>query len=92
MKITKTKIDDIRTYENNPRNNDEAVEAVAKSLQEFGWRQPIVVDGEGVIIVGHTRCKSSSLDWPRSVNPPFTPVFASPCPLWRPEVLTGLAG
>src|SRR5678815_5034933 len=49
----------IKPYERNPRANDEAVEAVAKSLQEFGWRQPIVVDEEGVIIVGHTRWKAA---------------------------------
>src|SRR5678815_254833 len=49
----------IKPYERNPRANDEAVEAVAKSLQEFGWRQPIVVDEAGVIIVGHTRFKAA---------------------------------
>ena len=59
MKITKQKIDSIRPYENNPRQNDDAVDAVAKSLQEFGWRQPIVVDEDGVIIVGHTRWKAA---------------------------------
>ncbi|MCC5829282.1 MAG: ParB N-terminal domain-containing protein [Phycisphaeraceae bacterium] len=59
MKITKRKIDDVRPYENNPRLNDDAVDAVAKSLAEFGWRQPIVVDGDGVIIVGHTRWKAA---------------------------------
>jgi DNA modification methylase len=59
VKITKQKIDDIRPYENNPRQNDDAIDAVAKSLQEFGWRQPIVVDEDGVIIVGHTRWKAA---------------------------------
>ena len=59
MKIVKRSIDDIRPYENNPRQNDDAVDAVAKSLQEFGWRQPIVVDEDGVIIVGHTRWKAA---------------------------------
>jgi len=52
-------ITDIRPYENNPRLNDDAVDAVAASLQEFGFRQPIVVDTEGVIIVGHTRYKAA---------------------------------
>jgi DNA modification methylase len=42
-------------YEKNPRINAGAIEAVAKSLREFGWRQPIVVDRDGVIVVGHTR-------------------------------------
>ena len=52
-------IDSIRPYENNPRINDNAVEAVANSLREFGFRQPIVVDGDGVIICGHTRHKAA---------------------------------
>src|ERR1700732_4434648 len=52
-------ITSIRPYENNPRINDAAVDAVAKSIKEFGFRQPIVVDEEGVIIVGHTRYKAA---------------------------------
>jgi DNA modification methylase len=53
------KIDDIRPYDKNPRINDSAVDAVAGSLKEFGFRQPIVVDADGVIIVGHTRWKAA---------------------------------
>ena len=53
------KIDSIRPYESNPRVNDQAVDAVAASLKEFGFRQPIVVDADGVIIVGHTRWKAA---------------------------------
>ena len=53
------KIDDIRPYERNPRINDQAVDAVAASLREFGFRQPIVVDADGVIIAGHTRWKAA---------------------------------
>ncbi len=52
-------IDAVRPYEGNPRINDDAVDAVAASLREFGFRQPIVVDAEGVIIVGHTRWKAA---------------------------------
>jgi DNA modification methylase len=52
-------ITSIRPYENNPRQNDEAVDAVAASIRAFGFRQPIVVDEEGVIIVGHTRYKAA---------------------------------
>jgi len=52
-------IDDIRPYERNPRINDQAVDAVAASLKEFGFRQPIVVDADGVIIAGHTRWKAA---------------------------------
>ena len=59
MKIEVRSIDDIKPYENNPRNNDDAVDAVAKSIKEFGWQQPIVVDIEGVIIAGHTRYKAA---------------------------------
>jgi len=46
-------------YEKNPRRNDSGVDAVARSLTEFGWRQPLVVDREGVLIVGHTRLKAA---------------------------------
>ncbi len=52
-------IDSIRPYDNNPRKNDKAVDAVAGSLREFGFRQPIVVDSDGVIIAGHTRYKAA---------------------------------
>jgi ParB-like chromosome segregation protein Spo0J len=52
-------IQSIRPYENNPRLNDDAVEAVAASLKEFGFRQPIVVDSDGVIVCGHTRYKAA---------------------------------
>jgi len=59
MKIEQRNIDDIRPYPGNPRVNDAAVEAVAASLKEFGWRQPVVIDRDGVIIVGHTRWKAA---------------------------------
>ena len=59
MEVKLVKIDDIRPYEGNPRVNDPAVDAVAASLREFGFRQPIVVDQAGVIIVGHTRWKAA---------------------------------
>src|SRR5438552_2281771 len=49
----------IRPYERNPRVNDQAVAAVAASIREFGFRQPIVVDEAGVIIVGHTRYQAA---------------------------------
>ncbi len=52
-------IDSVRPYEQNPRVNDKAVGAVAASLNEFGFRQPIGVDGDGVIIAGHTRYKAA---------------------------------
>jgi DNA modification methylase len=52
-------LDQIYPYPGNPRQNDDAVEAVVKSLKEFGFRQPIVVDADGVIVVGHTRYKAA---------------------------------
>ncbi len=52
-------IGDIRPYPNNPRTNDNAVDTVAASIREYGWRQPIVVDSDGVIICGHTRYKAA---------------------------------
>ena len=59
MKVEIGDIAQIKPYENNPRINDAAVDAVAKSIQEFGFRQPIAVDEDGVIIVGHTRYKAA---------------------------------
>ncbi len=64
MKIQMMKIGEITPYEKNPRINDKAVDAVCKSLQEFGWQQPIVVDANHVIIIGHTRTKAAQkLGW-----------------------------
>ncbi len=57
--VEERSIDSVIPYDQNPRHNDEAVTAVARSLQEFGFRQPLVVDREGVIIVGHTRWKAA---------------------------------
>lgn len=59
MNIEYWKTEDVNPYENNPRINDGAVEATANSIKEFGWKQPIVVDKEGVIIAGHTRLKAA---------------------------------
>jgi len=59
MKIETRRIDTIRPYERNPRRNDPAVAAVAASLREFGFRQPIVVDAAGVIITGHTTYRAA---------------------------------
>lgn len=59
MKVESWDIDKVTPYENNPRKNDDAVEYVANSIREFGFRQPLVVDADGVIIVGHTRLKAA---------------------------------
>jgi DNA modification methylase len=59
MKIEMWAIERVKPYERNPRLNDDAVDTVAASLKEFGWRQPCVVDTDGVLIVGHTRWKAA---------------------------------
>jgi len=59
VKVELRKVSDIRPYEKNPRINNAAVDAVATSLREFGFRQPIVIDGDGVIVCGHTRWKAA---------------------------------
>ena len=60
MQIVEKKLDELREYENNPRNNDNAVAAVAASIKEFGFKVPIVIDAAGVIIAGHTRAKAAA--------------------------------
>lgn len=59
LQIEMWTLDRVRPYENNPRVNDGAVDAVAASIQEYGFSQPIVVDSDSVIIVGHTRLKAA---------------------------------
>ena len=49
----------LQEYENNPRNNEEAIKAVANSIKEFGFKVPIVITSDNVIIAGHTRLKAS---------------------------------
>jgi len=64
MKIEHWRLDRLTPYANNPRQNDAAVENVAESIRQFGFKQPIVVDADGVIIVGHTRYKAAvKLGW-----------------------------
>lgn len=59
MNVIEVPIDQIKPYENNPRINDDAVQETANSIKEFGWQQPIVVDKNNVVIVGHTRLKAA---------------------------------
>ena len=60
MNVISMKISDVKPYENNPRDNEEAVEPTAKSIKEFGWQgNPIIVDKNNVIIAGHTRYKAA---------------------------------
>ena len=59
MNIQMMKVADIVPYENNPRKNDEAVKYVAESIKEFGFKVPIVIDKDNVIVAGHTRLKAA---------------------------------
>lgn len=62
----KTKIvylnpNELKPYEKNPRHNDDAVQAVAESIREFGFKVPIVIDSDKIIVAGHTRWKASGI-------------------------------
>ena len=59
MEIKELSIKSIKAYEKNPRKNDGAVEAVANSIREFGFRVPIVIDKTNTIVAGHTRLKAA---------------------------------
>lgn len=59
MEIKMVKIDDLKPYLNNPRFNDDAVEYVARSIKEFGFKVPMVIDKNNEIVAGHTRYKAS---------------------------------
>lgn len=58
ISIVYKKIEDLIPYENNPRNNDGAVDAVANSIEEFGFKVPVVIDAENNVVAGHTRIKA----------------------------------
>lgn len=59
MQITFKPLSELIPYSKNPRKNDEAVEFVANSIKEFGFKVPIVIDGDGIIVAGHTRYKAA---------------------------------
>ena len=59
MEIITKSVDDLIQYENNPRLNDKAVTPVANSIKEFGFKVPILIDKNNVIIAGHTRLKAA---------------------------------
>lgn len=59
MQIVDKNIKDIIPYDKNPRKNDGAVEAVANSIKEFGFKVPIVIDSENNVVCGHTRLKAA---------------------------------
>ena len=59
MQIIERKISELKPYANNPRLNDAAVDAVAASIKNFGFKVPIILDRDGEIIAGHTRLKAA---------------------------------
>lgn len=59
MNIIDKPIDELIPYANNPRHNDDAVFAVANSISQFGFKVPVVVDKDNVIVCGHTRYKAA---------------------------------
>ena len=59
MDIIYKKYGDLVPYENNPRKNDGAVDAVAASIKEFGWKVPVIIDKDNVVVAGHTRLKAA---------------------------------
>lgn len=59
MKIIEKNIHDIKEYEKNPRKNEKAVEFVANSIKEFGFKNPIIIDKNNIIVAGHTRLKAA---------------------------------
>lgn len=59
MQIESVKIGDIKPYENNPRHNDNAVAGVKASIEQFGFKIPMVIDKNNVIVCGHTRYKAA---------------------------------
>lgn len=59
MKIIYKEINDLQMYENNPRKNSDAVQYVANSIQQFGFKVPIIIDKTNTIVCGHTRYKAA---------------------------------
>ncbi len=59
LQIEYVKIEELKPYEKNPRKNDKAVEIVEKSIKEFGFKNPIILDKNNEIIAGHTRLKAA---------------------------------
>ena len=59
MRIIEKKTGELHPYERNPRNNDGAVDAVAASIKEFGFKVPVVIDTDDMIVAGHTRVKAA---------------------------------
>lgn len=59
LNIIERNMKDIKPYERNPRKNKRAVQAVKRSIEEFGFRTPIILDRDGVIVAGHSRYQAA---------------------------------
>lgn len=59
MKIREMSVNDVKEYEKNARKNDKAVDLVAESIQKYGFKNPVIVDKNNVIVAGHTRLKAA---------------------------------
>ena len=59
MIIKEMEVTKLKEYENNPRHNDNAVDTVVASIKEFGFKVPIVIDINNVVVAGHTRLKAA---------------------------------
>ena len=59
MEIKEIALSELKPYDKNPRKNDKAVDGVLKSIQDFGFKIPLVVDKDSVIVCGHTRYKAA---------------------------------
>lgn len=61
INIKYLQISKLKEYENNPRHNENAVEAVAESIKQFGFKVPVIIDSNYIIVAGHTRVKAAEL-------------------------------
>ena len=59
MDVKDFQLADLKPYDKNPRRNDNAVDAVANSIRQFGFKVPLVIDADNVIVCGHTRYKAA---------------------------------
>lgn len=59
MNIVQIKLSELKEYEKNPRRNEKAIDMVAESIKQFGFKNPIIVDKDNVIICGHTRKRAA---------------------------------
>lgn len=59
IEVKTFKTSEIKPYENNPRNNDDAIDPVMESIKQFGFKVPIIIDKNNVVVAGHTRLKAA---------------------------------